>query len=153
MQAFPTSTEAAIRPQETSAFISSLQILVVEDDEGVRRALVCILRRANHKVSCAVDGEEGWSTLLTGHFDGMITDNDMPRLCGLDLLRRVRAIPSTMPVILISGSIPFEAPDLHVLLKPGLALAKPFSGEVLLGHVSRIFARSSTLSMNCIGVG
>lgn len=116
-----------------------LNILVVDDDDGVRNVLASVLRRASYIVHCADDGEEAWNLLSTGDYDGMITDHEMPRLSGLDLIRRVRAIPSRLPVILISGQMPRGETDLEELISPGMALDKPFSFDKLLAAVCTVF--------------
>jgi DNA-binding response OmpR family regulator len=59
----------------------------------------------------------------------------MPRLTGLNLLRRIRARPIDVPVILTSGRVPWQEPDLLPLLRPGLAIEKPFSASDLLAKV------------------
>lgn len=121
----------------------SLKILVVDDDAGVRNVLACILRHADHEVICASDGEEAWEALCSSGYDGMITDHDMPRLSGLDLIRRMRAIPSNLPVVMISGKMPWEEIDFLGLLQPGIALAKPFSCSEVLAEVGRLFVKNA----------
>jgi DNA-binding response OmpR family regulator len=111
------------------------RILLVDDDPGVRGFLGEMLRRVEYHVSCAEDGEAGWDVLRADRFDVLITDHEMPRLSGLDLLRRVRAAPLDVPVILISGSMPWTEPDLLRLLPPGVALEKPFSFVDLLANI------------------
>jgi DNA-binding response OmpR family regulator len=73
----------------------------------------------------------------------MITDHDMPRLSGLDLIRRVRAVPSDMPVIMISGQMPWEELDFPELLPQGTALAKPFSVGEVMSVVSHVFFKGA----------
>jgi DNA-binding response OmpR family regulator len=128
---------AADRVRSTA--ISS-RILVVDDDPGLRTMLKTVLGSAGYRISCAEDGEEGWHALCANRFDALITDHEMPRLTGLDLLRRVRARPLNVPVILTSGRIPWDQEDLTRLLPPGLALRKPFSFVELLACVRRILA-------------
>ena len=118
------------------------RILVVDDDADVREILGRGLRRAAYRVSCAVDGEAGWEALRSDRFDMLITDHEMPRLSGLDLLRRVRAAPLDVPVILISGEIPWAETDLLRLLPPGVALEKPFSLGELLAKVRAMMTRT-----------
>jgi len=112
------------------------RILVVDDDADVRRLLETVLRRAGYVVSCAGDGEEGWDALCSEKYDALITDLEMPRLTGLGLLRRVRAGLLSLPVILVSGRMPWGESELGQLLTPGFALAKPLSIPVLLAKVS-----------------
>ena len=94
------------------------RILFVDDDPDVRDLTVNLLRHARYRVSCAEDGEAAWDALCADRFDLLITDQDMPRLKGLDLLRRVRAGRLPIPVILISGRMPWAETDLLRLLPP-----------------------------------
>lgn len=52
----------------------------------------------------AEDGQAGWEALEKGNYDILITDHDMPRLKGLDLIKRLRLAGNTIPVILASAS-------------------------------------------------
>jgi two-component system sensor histidine kinase and response regulator WspE len=83
-----------------------VRVLVVEDDETIRVVLRYTLTRMGICVETATGGEEGWLRLREEPFDLLITDHEMPDLQGLDLIRRLRAAASTLPVILISGRMP-----------------------------------------------
>jgi DNA-binding response OmpR family regulator len=114
------------------------RILVVDDDVGIREAVARMLRHSDYHVSCAADGEDGWDVLCTDKFDVLITDQDMPRLTGVGLIRRLRASPLSLPVILATGNIPWYERDLLDLLHPGMALEKPFSLADLLANIRRV---------------
>lgn len=111
------------------------RILVVEDDAVIQRLIGTMLDGAGYFIAFAEDGEAGWEALNSGHFDLVITDNNMPKVTGVDMIRRLRATHHHLPVILISGEIPRHVPDLKTLLTPGLALEKPFTMAQLLGQV------------------
>jgi DNA-binding response OmpR family regulator len=126
-------------PNQQEAANSRNHILVVDDDAGVREVLASLLRRSGYRVSCANNGEAGWEALCAESFDALVTDHAMPRLTGLDLLRRVRAgTLSALPVILISGKMPWEEADLLDLVWPGMAMEKPFSFFELLTSVRTV---------------
>ncbi|HRE08158.1 MAG TPA: response regulator [Opitutaceae bacterium] len=110
-------------------------ILVLDDDASVRHALVEFMRRAGYDVASGSDGEEGWNALRAGRHDLLITDHDMPRLKGLDLLRRMRSCRMDMPTILVSGAMPWDEPDMARVLHPGTAMEKPFRLQELLANV------------------
>ena len=111
------------------------RILIVDDDPGIRNLMARALRGAGYRISCAGDGEAGWDALCAEGFDLLITDHEMPRLTGLDLLRRVRAGSLHVPVILTSGRMPWNEKDLLQLLPPGKALEKPFMLGKLLASI------------------
>src|SRR5438067_2015512 len=79
--------------------------LVVDDDVAVRYTLRGILEHANLEVDEAADGVEALERLAAGVYDLIITDLNMPRMDGLELLRRVRQredLPA-LKVILITA--------------------------------------------------
>jgi two-component system sensor histidine kinase and response regulator WspE len=80
------------------------RILVVEDSITVREVERQILRNRGYEVATAIDGREGWTFLNQGHFDLVITDVDMPRMTGLELLQAIRDDPRLreIPVIMVT---------------------------------------------------
>jgi DNA-binding response OmpR family regulator len=128
----PASTPASDHEPRTAP---SGRVLVVEDDAGVREVLAEMLRNTGLQVHCATDGEAGWEALCAERFDLVITDHAMPRLKGLDLLRRMRTSSHDAPAIMISGEMPWQDSDFVQLLPPGMALEKPFSMIDLLAKV------------------
>ncbi|HYN40592.1 MAG TPA: sigma-54 dependent transcriptional regulator [Thermoanaerobaculia bacterium] len=88
------------------------RILVVDDEAGFRALLRDILEEAGHAVTEARDGAEALAFLERGAFDLVLTDRQMPKVDGLELVRRIRARPSPPPVVVLTahGSIP-EAVD------------------------------------------
>ncbi len=115
------------------------RILVVEDDAIIQRLIGTMLEGAGYSVAFAEDGEAGGQALSSGNFDLLITDNNMPKVSGVEMIRHLREAQHHLPIILISGEIPRHIPDLPALLTPGLALEKPFSMAQLLGHVRAQF--------------
>jgi CheY-like chemotaxis protein len=112
------------------------RILLVEDDGIIQRLIATMLEGFGYSVVCAEDGEAGWHALSAGdNYDLLITDNNMPKLSGIEMIRKLRAVSMNLPVILISGEIPRTAKDFDSLLTPGLALEKPFGMAKLAGHV------------------
>jgi len=87
-------------------------ILVVDDEAGFRALLRDILEEAGHAVTEARDGAEALAFLERGAFDLVLTDRQMPKVDGIELVRRIRARTSPPPVVVLTahGSIP-EAVD------------------------------------------
>ena len=67
------------------------RVLVVDDSITVREVERQLLANQGYLVEVAVDGMEGWNLVREGHFDLVITDIDMPRLDGFELVRRIKA--------------------------------------------------------------
>jgi len=80
-------------------------ILVVEDSITSRSLLKTILESAGYRVTTAVDGADGYSTLKTGTFDLVVSDVEMPRMDGFDLTARIRADKqlAELPVVLVTA--------------------------------------------------
>jgi len=121
---------------------SSAHILLVDDDPAIRGTVALLLEGAGYRVGCAADGEAGWHALCADRSDLLITDHEMPKLTGLELLRRVRTVSRHLPAIMISGCPPRGEADLESLLQPGAVLPKPFSIGVLLATVQELLHRS-----------
>ena len=114
----------------------SSTILVVEDDAGLREALCDTLSLSGFSILAAEDGEQALITLDQQDVGLVITDVQMNRLDGLNLLRRVKAQRPELPVLLMTafGSIA-QAVD---AMREGAVdyLVKPFEAEVLLAKVA-----------------
>ena len=115
-----------------------MHILIADDDMYIREALTEYLRHEGYSVSAAEDGEAAYSILCENAIDLLITDEDMPRLQGLDLLRRIRRENYSLPAILISGYMPWNDPDFESLLTPGMALEKPFNFSQLVKEIQAL---------------
>lgn len=68
----------------------SVRVLLVDDDENYRTWLTHLMRRLGFVVETATDGEHALTLLHESHFDLMMSDYQMPRLDGFDLIRAVR---------------------------------------------------------------
>lgn len=80
------------------------RILVVDDSLTVREVERRLLENEGYEVMVAVDGVDGWNTLLAHRFDLLISDVDMPRMNGIELVRTVKADPlfRDLPVMIVS---------------------------------------------------
>jgi two-component system sensor histidine kinase and response regulator WspE len=67
------------------------RILIAEDSITVREVERQLLLRLGYDVAVAVDGMDAWNQLRAGRFDMLVTDIDMPRMNGIELVRLVRA--------------------------------------------------------------
>lgn len=81
-----------------------MKILLTDDEPDVRKSLSNFLTKSGHKVVCAADGMEGLREFHSQDFDLLITDIRMPRMDGLEFLRRVKMIErSPVNMIVITG--------------------------------------------------
>jgi two-component system sensor histidine kinase and response regulator WspE len=91
-------------PADQTAVAPRQRILVVDDSLTVRAVQRQILEQHGYEVDVAVDGMDGWNAVRTGRYDLVITDVDMPRLDGIELVRRIRREPRLqgLPVLVVS---------------------------------------------------
>jgi two-component system, chemotaxis family, sensor histidine kinase and response regulator WspE len=80
------------------------RILVIDDSITVREMERQILENQGYVVDIAVDGIEGWNSIVTGKYDLVVSDIDMPRLNGIRLVGQLKKHPllKTTPVIIVS---------------------------------------------------
>ena len=117
------------------------RILVADDEPSFRELLADILEGAGHEVVEARDGAEALAALERGPFDLVLADQRMPRMDGLELLRRSRLLTAPPPVVMLTayGTIP-EAVE-AVRLGAADYLTKPLpSPAALLAAVGRLLA-------------
>ena len=79
-------------------------ILVVEDNEDMQKALLMALKRAGYRVTVAADAFEGIDAFKKGGYHLVITDMKMPDKSGIELLGEIKEISKDMPVIMITGA-------------------------------------------------
>jgi two-component system sensor histidine kinase and response regulator WspE len=65
-------------------------VLVVDDSLTVRELERKLLGSRGYEVEAAVDGMDGWNAARTGHFDLVVTDIDMPRMDGIELVTLIK---------------------------------------------------------------
>jgi two-component system sensor histidine kinase and response regulator WspE len=80
------------------------RVLVAEDSLVVREVERKLLDHAGYDVEVAVDGMDGWNMARTGNFDLLVTDIDMPRMDGIELVTRIKKDPNlkSLPVMIVS---------------------------------------------------
>jgi two-component system sensor histidine kinase and response regulator WspE len=80
------------------------RVLVVDDSLTVREVERRLLENRGYEVVVAVDGMDGWNALQGSRFDLVVTDVDMPRLDGIELLKRIKggAPTRSIPVMIVS---------------------------------------------------
>ncbi len=119
-----------------------MRILIVDDEKIKRVTLTDDLVAQGHDVIAAADGEEGWEHLQSKLFDVVVTDLKMPKLDGIELLKRIKQGPAAdMEVIMMTayGSIPVAVEA--VKLGAFDFLTKPFRNEDLFPLLARIDRR------------
>lgn len=89
---------------EAAASAKRKRVLVVDDSLTVRELERKLLANGGYEVEVAVDGMDGWNAVRTGNFDLLVTDIDMPRMDGIELVTLVKQDPhvKSLPVMIVS---------------------------------------------------
>ena len=111
------------------------QVLLVEDDPIVRLAYIKVLRTTGLDLETAADGMEALEKVRGGAFDAVVSDINMPRLSGIDFLRRLRELSLDVPVVLVTGGPALETAVRAVEYGAYRYLTKPVDIEALASTV------------------
>jgi DNA-binding response OmpR family regulator len=114
------------------------RILVVEDDLLIRRLNREMLIFSGYDVQTAGDGAAAWEELQLNSYDLMVTDNEMPKLSGVELLKKVHATRLALPVIMASGRFPLDEFTRRPWLRPAVTLLKPYTFDELVEAVQMV---------------
>ena len=104
------------------------KILIIEDDTIVRENTAEILQLANYEVLTAENGREGINEFRKHHrkIAAVLLDMTMPQLGGIDAMREMRKIDSSVPIILVSGYSEVTIESLASGEQPDAFVQKPF---------------------------
>jgi len=78
-------------------------LLVVDDDQGMREFLEIMLAKEGFAVTVADSGDKALALCRKNAFDLIVTDIRMPKMDGIEFLRRVKDLNPDLPVVLITG--------------------------------------------------
>lgn len=115
------------------------KILICDDEFPITKAAALKLTRCGYEVEARHDGQAAWEAYDATRPDMLITDLQMPRLDGLSLIRRIRALDSKLPIILLTAK-GFEIDEAELTGEFGhfRLFAKPFSPRELATAVDEM---------------
>ena len=120
------------------------RLLVAEDDVGTRTGLAAVLREEGYNVDEAPDGEVAWSIVRVTRPDLVLTDLDMPKLGGSELIGRIRALYPRMPIVVLSAEDPIDAGRRCVALNADRFFSKPVNLDDILTFVAARLAMAAS---------
>ena len=105
-----------------------LRILTVEDEAAVAQLLALVLGGPTSKVTHVCNGEEALAKIAADQkpFDVVITDHNMPKMTGLQLVGKLRAGHFGGKIVVLSAHLTHENVQAYMKLKVDLMLSKPF---------------------------
>jgi len=110
-----------------------MRILIAEDERITRLSLTRQLESLGHIVTATEDGQTAWERFKAGEFDIVLTDWEMPRLSGVELIQRIREAPQSSYVYVIMLTSRSDKADLVKGIEAGADdfVCKPFDREEL----------------------
>lgn len=125
-----------------------MKILVVEDEKGLREALIRTLSGEGYLADGAADGDEGYSMICSGLYDLVLLDIMLPVYDGLEVLRRIRKQKMDVPVIMLTARSTIEDKVGGMDLGADDYLTKPFAMPELLARIRMVSRRKAGNSID-----
>ena len=120
-----------------------MNILIIEDDTATAEFVAGAFKQVGYATMHVADGEAGLAAALHGPYDAAVVDIMLPRLDGLEIIRRVRAAGRALPIIVLSARGSVDAKIRGLEAGGDDYLAKPFSVEELVALVKALLRRAS----------
>jgi DNA-binding response OmpR family regulator len=120
-----------------------VRILLVEDEKNLAEALCVLLKRSNFTVDHVSDGESGLYNALSGVYDVIVLDIMLPKMSGIQVLKRLREEDKTTAVIMLTAR--GDVADKISGLNHGADdyLPKPFNTDELIARINAVSRRKS----------
>lgn len=130
-----------------------MRILLVEDDHQLARAMLEMLREDQNTVDWLDDGQQALNALNQEHFDLAIVDLTLPRVDGLDIVRRSRQHGNQTPMIILTARADLSEKLQGLDAGADDYLTKPFAMSELKARIRAVTRRGSSVSQNGLTVG
>jgi DNA-binding NtrC family response regulator len=122
-----------------------LRVLVVDDDPGMREGMAMSLKRAGFVTEQARSGEDALRMTRPGAFDAVVTDLRMTGMDGLQLTARLKALDTSLPVLLVTAFGSLDTAREAMRLGAFDYLSKPFSPDELVQAVRKAISSDGRL--------
>ncbi len=122
--------------------MSRARIVVIEDEPAIRRGVVDALRASGYEATEAADGVRGLDEAIRHGIDLVLLDLLLPKRDGLEVLRELRRIRPTLPVIVLTARGSEDDRVRGLRLGADDYVIKPFSARELLARIEAVLRRS-----------
>lgn len=119
-----------------------MRILLAEDDSVLADGLTRSLRQSGYATDCVKTGQEADSALSTQEFDLLILDLGLPKMTGLEVLRRLRSRNSRLPVLILTANDSIDQRVKGLDLGADDFMAKPFAIDELEARLTALIRRA-----------
>ena len=120
-----------------------MKILLIEDDSATAEFVAGAFRQVGYTTEHVSDGESGLVAAMHGPYDAAVVDIMLPKLDGLEVIRRLRASGQALPIIVLSARGSVDAKIRGLEAGGDDYLAKPFSVAELVARVQALLRRAS----------
>jgi|ERR1700674_4305384 len=119
-----------------------LNILIAEDERSVAFSILFVLQADGHKIEVVTEGKQALAKIIgePGAFDLLITDNNMPGLTGIELVRRLRNTSFSGKILVFSANLSPENRAAYDALGVDGTIPKPFDLYQLRALIRQIVA-------------
>ncbi len=121
-----------------------MKLLLAEDEKEYCRVLSVMLERSHYSVDCAYDGAAALELALARHYDAIILDIMMPKMDGIEVLRRLREAGIDTPVMLLTAKTRLDDRITGYDAGADDYLPKPFHADEFLARVRALLRRRPT---------
>ena len=130
-----------------------MRLLLAEDERSLAKAIVTILEKNNFSADAVYDGQTALEYLESGNYDGAILDIMMPKLDGIEVLKRLRERGNPIPVLLLTAKAEIDDKVLGLDSGANDYLTKPFNSRELLARIRAMTRTPSSPSGTQLRMG
>ena len=132
---------------------NEMKLLYAEDEVSMSEAIVDILTYHKYTVDAVYDGEEALAYAEVEHYDGIILDIMMPKMSGLEVLKKLRSQGNNTPVLLLTAKAEVEDRIEGLDLGADDYLPKPFAMGELLARIRAMLRRKENYTPDILTCG
>jgi len=122
---------------------AAMRILIIEDEDSLLNQLKDQLKQEGYAVDGAADGESGLHLATEYPFDAAVVDLGLPRLSGIDVIRRTRAAGKAFPILILTARGRWQEKVEGLEAGADDYLVKPFHMEELLARLRALVRRAA----------
>lgn len=130
-----------------------MRILYAEDEKALSHAVAEILRMEQYEVDAVYDGLQAWEQLTKAHYDAVVLDIMMPKMDGIQVLKRMREKEDFTPTLLLTARSALEDRIEGLTAGADDYLPKPFEMGELLARIDSMIRRATRYKVQSVKCG
>ncbi len=130
-----------------------MRLLLAEDERSLSRALVMILSKNGFEVDAVYDGKAALEAIESGNYDGAVLDIMMPKMNGLEVLKKVREKENLIPILMLTAKAEIDDKVEGLDLGANDYLTKPFAAKELLARIRAMIRTQTTQTDSILQAG